>query len=122
MTLAFRLLLILGALVIFVAMMRKIRKSEVKISDSVFWLLFVASLVVLAIFPEISFFFSNLLGIESPANLMFLYVIAVLLVREFVSTAEISRLRSKLTTLTQELALDELKGKEEADREANAEG
>lgn len=114
MTLAFRLLLILGALFIFVAMMRKIRKSEAKISDSIFWLLFVASLVVLAIFPEISFFFSGLLGIDSPANLMFLYVIAVLLVREFVSTTELSRLRSKLTTLTQKLALDELKDAEEA--------
>lgn len=108
MTLAFRLLLIAGAVLILAVMMRKIRRSEVKISDSLFWFFFVASLVILAIFPEIAFFFSGLLGVESPANLLFLYVIAVMVIREFMSTAEISRLRSKVTALTQELALDDI--------------
>ncbi len=108
MTVPFRVLLAVGAFLIFFAMMRKIRKSEVKISDSLFWFLFVATLIVLAIFPEVAFFFSGLLGVESPANLVFLYVIAVLLVREFVSTTEISQLRSKVTALVQESALDEV--------------
>lgn len=108
MTVAFRILLVVGALLIFLAMMRKIRKSEVKISDSLFWFLFVVTLIVLAIFPEVAFFFSGLLGIESTANLVFLYVIAVLLVRGFISTAEISQLRSKVTALAQESALDEV--------------
>ncbi len=108
MTVSYRLLLAIAALLILLVMLRKIRKSEVKISDSLFWLFFVVSLIVLAVFPEIAFFFSELLGIESPANLVFLYVIALLLIREFASTVEISRLRSKLTALVQESALEDL--------------
>lgn len=85
----------------------KIRKSEIKIADSTFWFLFAASLVLLAIVPQIAFFFAELLGIESPSNFVFLYVIAVMVIREFVSTAEISKLRSRLTALAQKEALKE---------------
>ena len=104
-TVPYRILLAAGALVILLAMLRKIRKSEMRISDSLFWLFFVVTLILLALFPEIAFFFSGLLGIESPANLVFLYVIALLLIREFASTVELSRLRGKVTTLAQEEAL-----------------
>lgn len=106
MTFPYRILLAVGALLVLLAMLRKIRRSEVKISDSLFWFFFVLTLLLLAIFPDIAYFFSDLLGIESPANLVFLYVIAMLLIREFISTAEISRLRSKLTALAQKEALD----------------
>ena len=109
MSLAFRILLSVGAVLILLVMLRKIRKSEVNISDSLFWLFFVLSLVILAIFPGIALFFSELLHIESPANLVFLYVIALLLIREFASSVEISRLRSKLIAIAQEEALDNIK-------------
>lgn len=114
-TVPYRILLALAALVILLAMLRKIRKSEMRISDSLFWLFFVITLIVLALFPEIAFFFSGLLGIESPANLVFLYVIALLLIREFASTVELSRLRGKVITLAQEEALKDVESAEGAE-------
>ena len=108
MTVPYRILLTVGALLILVVVIRKIRKDEVKISDSLFWFFFVITLIVLALFPQIAFATSNLLGIESPANLVFLYVIAILLIREFMSTVEISQLRSKVTALAQEEALEDV--------------
>ena len=115
MTVPYRILLALAALVILLAMLRKIRKSEMRISDSLFWLFFIITLIVLALFPEIAFFFSGLLGIESPANLVFLYVIALLLIREFASTVELSRLRGKVITLAQEEALKDVESAEGAE-------
>lgn len=115
MTVPYRILLALAALVILLAMLRKIRKSEMRISDSLFWLFFVITLIVLALFPGIAFFFSGLLGIESPANLVFLYVIALLLIREFASTVELSRLRGKVITLAQEEALKDVESAEGAE-------
>lgn len=106
MSIAFRILLVAGAVFVLAAMLRKIRRSEVNISDSLFWFFFVLSLIVLAVFPDIALFFAEVLHIESPANLVFLYVIALLLIREFISTAEISRLQSKLITMAQEEALE----------------
>lgn len=105
MTILLTVALVAGALCAFVFVLRKIRKSEIKIADSTFWFLFAASLVLLAVFPQIAFFFSGLLAIESPANFVFLYVVAVLVIREFYSTVELSQLRGKLTALAQEEAL-----------------
>ena len=90
MTVLFKIALLAGAVCVLAFILRKIRRAEMKIS---------------ALLPPIAFFFSDVLGIESPANFVFLYVIAVLLVREFISTVEISKLRSRLTTLAQNEAL-----------------
>ena len=87
----FAILLVIGAVCVFAYILRKIRKSEIKIADSTFWFLFAASLVLLAIFPQIAYFFSDLLQVQSPSNFVFLYVIAVLVIREFLTTVEISK-------------------------------
>jgi len=94
-------------------MIRRIKKAEINARDTVFWFVLAACFVIIAIFPQIVFLFSDLLGITSPANFIFLFVIAVLFVREFLSTVEIAKLREKLSTLTQEIALNEKKEKEE---------
>lgn len=113
MTAVYSVVLIVGAILAFAFILRKIRKSEIKIADSTFWFLFAASLVLLAVFPQIASLFSNLLGIESPSNFVFLYVVAVLLLREFLSTVEISKLRSRIAALTQEEALREKRERDE---------
>lgn len=105
MNLTLRVLLVLGALCAFAYMLRKIRKSEVKIADSTFWFLFGLSLVLLAVFPGIAYFFANLMNVESPVNFVYLYVIFLLIIRQFIMTVELSQTRSKLTALTQEIAL-----------------
>lgn len=102
-----RVFLILAAILVLALIVRKIRKSEIQISDSVFWFFFAGSFVLLAIFPQIAFFFSNLLGFEAPSNFIFLYVIAVLVMREFSLNAKFAHLRLKLNTLIQEMALRE---------------
>ncbi|TNU89960.1 DUF2304 domain-containing protein [Eggerthella lenta] len=112
MTILFKVALIGGAVCAFAFVLRRIRKSEVKIADSTFWFLFAVSLVLLALFPQIAFFFSDLLAIESPANFVFLYVIAALVIREFNSTVELSQLRSKLAALAQEQVLREAQARE----------
>lgn len=106
MTPIFRIVLIFGALLTLMYFLRKIRKCELEIDDSVFWIVFAFLLVVIAIFPGTITFFSSLLGIESPANFIFLLVIGVLLIREFSLTIQISRLKSKLRAFVQEEALD----------------
>ena len=107
MNLQFVAVLVVGAVASFAFMLKKIRKSEISIADSTFWFLFSLSLVLLAVFPGIAFFFADLLGVQAPSNFVFLYVIAVVVIRQFIMTAENARLRSRLTTLVQEQALSE---------------
>lgn len=105
MSLLFSATLLFGALLTFLLILRKIRKAEVTIADSTFWFLFALSLVLMGVFREIPFFFANVLDIESPANFVFVYVIAVLVLREFYTTIEMSQLRAKVRNLVQNQAL-----------------
>lgn len=105
MSLLFSATLLISALLIFWLILRKIRRSEVTIADSTFWFLFALSLVLMGVFRQIPFFFAVIFGIESPANFVFAYVIAVLILREFYSTVEISQLRARVRGLAQKEAL-----------------
>ena len=105
MSILLRVFLIICALLVLVFMIRRVRKAEIHTRDTVFWFIIAACFIVVAVFPQIAFFFSGILGIESPANTIFLLVIAVLFIREFTSTVEIAKLRGRIIALTQELAL-----------------
>ena len=64
-------LIIISALTLWYTA-RKIRKSQLQIEDSIFWLVFPAALVVLSIFPDIASWAADQLGVQSPVNFIFL--------------------------------------------------
>lgn len=97
--------LVLCAFLMLVFVIRKLRKAQFDTSDSLFWLLLINCLLIVAIFPQIAYFFSDLLGIQSPSNFIFLSVIGLLTIREFTIQAQLSQLRRKMCTLAQETAL-----------------
>lgn len=109
MSLLFSATLLIGALLTFGLILRKIRKAEVTIADSTFWFLFALSLVLMGVFRQIPFFFAELFSIESPANFVFVYVIAVLVIREFYATVEVSQLHAKVRNLVQNQALADVR-------------
>ena len=110
MTIQLRILCILGAAATLFAVLNRIRKAKIRIADSIFWVIFSAALLIIAIFPGIAFFFSDLLGFQSPANFVYLVVIAILLVKEFLNTATISALSHRLNTMAQDEAIKESHG------------
>ena len=107
MSLTFRFLLVIAAVYAFYFVMHNIKKTRLQIVDSLFWFFFSLMLLLLAVFPGITFFFSRILGIESPANLIFLFMVAILLHRVFVQALRISQLDNKIKELTQNMALYE---------------
>ncbi|MCI1667497.1 MAG: DUF2304 domain-containing protein [Olsenella sp.] len=102
-----RVVLIIGALLALSIVVRKVRKSKIRIADSVYWVCAAALLLVLAIFPGIAFFFSGLLGFLSPSNFVFVVVIALMLLKLFNLACDVSRLTDKVEQLSQEIALSE---------------
>ncbi len=107
MSLLFSMTLLIGALLAFYLILRKIRHAEVTIADSTFWFLFALTLVLMGVFRQIPFFFADVFGIESPANFVFVYVIAVLVLREFYTTVKVSKLQAKVNALVQREALND---------------
>ena len=66
-------------------------------------------LIVISIFPQIVIKLAQLIGFQSPANMVFLLVIFALMFKSFQSTLEISQLQYKIEELTQKIALEEHK-------------
>ncbi len=107
MSLFFRIILILASVATLLYMVRKIRQSKLRIEDSLFWIVFAFVLVILGVFPQIAIGLSNLIGLQSPANLVFLLIIFILMVRLFQMTIQVSRLEDKLRSLIQHEAIRE---------------
>ena len=105
MTATLRIALVLSAAVVLAFVVRKIRRSQLSATGSIYWLLLSLGLVVVAVFPQVAFFFSGLLGFQSPSNFVFLAVIALLLIRQFSLQTQITQLQTKLAALVQEVAL-----------------
>lgn len=100
-----RVLLLLAALVTAAWILYKIRKLKVKMEDAIFWVVFAGVLCLLAIFPEITYRLTDLIGILSPANLIFLVVIFLLLEKVFTLSIIVSQLEEKVNILSAEIAL-----------------
>ena len=76
-------LLIIASVLTVGWILRKIRKNKVKMEDAIFWIFFAAILLLLAIFPEISYELCRIFGIMSPSNLVFLVIIFLLVEKIF---------------------------------------
>lgn len=103
---AIRVLLFLGVALTFMMIVRYIRKSKVRIEDMFFWLLFGALLLLLSVFPELAIDASELLGVESPINFVYLFIIFILIVKQFFASLTLSQLKIQVTELAQQMAIE----------------
>ena len=100
-----RILLFFAAIATSGWILYKIRKLQVKMQDAIFWVIFAGILFVLGIFPEACYWLTDKLGIMSPANLIFLVVIFLLLEKVFTLSIVVSQLEEKVSVLSSEVAL-----------------
>ena len=101
-----RICLILGSLITAGYILRRVRLAKVQIEDTIFWLLFSAALLILAIFPGIAYWAANLLGFVSPINFVYVVIIFLLLAKQFFMSIRLSQLDSKVRILTEQVALN----------------
>ena len=119
-----RILLIVVSLALTYFVLRKIRKAQLDIDDSLHWIITAIVLILLSLFPNTVIKLSEMLGFMSPANLVFLCMIFVVLVRLFVQSVEMSVQKHRLNQLVQKVALlnyeQEQLRKEKEKQEADA--
>ena len=113
MTLVLRILLLIGALFAMGIVINSVRKSKIRISDSVYWVVSAGILVLFALIPQLAYFFSGIFGFMSPANFVLLLVIVMILIRLFHQSCAISKLTYKVEQLSAELALRDKDARDE---------
>lgn len=107
MPLELRITMIVISVLVLVYVLAKIRASKMSIVESIFWIVFAVLLIVLAVFPIISLFLSSLIGIQTPFNFILLFIIAILLLKIFLMSIQISQQNEKIKLLDQKIAFEE---------------
>lgn len=107
MSIALRIFLVLVSLASLFYIVRKIRYSKMQIEYAIFWIVLSVILVIMAVFPGIVYWITNLMGMISPANVVYLFIIAILLLKVFMMTIEISNLENKVKDLVQQIGITE---------------
>ena len=107
-----RIVLIVSSILMLIYMLKKVKKSKVQIEHTIFWIIFGVFLILISLIPQIVYLFSHLLGIQSPANLVLVFIIFILLIKQFLMTIEMSQLEIKIRELVEEIALKEKKDEE----------
>ena len=114
MSITLRIILIVCAVLMTAYAAISVRKSHMCIEDSVFWLGLSALVLILGIFPQVGFFFSEAFGFMAPVNFVFAFIIFVLVAKCLSLSCRVSELECNLRDLTQQVAVDELTAELEA--------
>jgi len=85
--------------------LRMISKEKIDLRYAIGWLFLLLLALVLDIFPEGLFWFSELIGVTLPANMIFLVSVFLLVGAAYLITAALSRIADTTKRLTQESAL-----------------
>ncbi len=105
MSIVLRIVLLIAAVFSVVWILSRIRKSKVRLEDTLFWIGTSVILAVLGIFPEVSYWMAEELGIISPANFIFLVMICLLFEKLLTLSIIHSQLEDKYVTMAAEMAL-----------------
>lgn len=117
MSIALRILLLVAAIALFAFLMTSIKRSKMRIEDSLFWIVLSAVILILSVFPQIATELSALFGFIAPVNFVFLLFIFILLVKEYFTSKRVSELDTKVKELAQQLAIERLEHHEREKRE-----
>ena len=102
---SFRILLLIGSVVVFTVISQCIRKKKIQMRDGIFWIGIGFLLILVSVFPILAVWASKLIGIQSPSNCVFFILIFLLGCHQFYLTIKISQLDMKNSKLAQEIAI-----------------
>lgn len=105
MSMMLRVTLLVAAVFSIMWIIARIRKSKIRLEDTLFWVATGIILAILGLFPEISYRMAHALGIISPANFVFLIMICLLFEKVLTISIIHSQLEDKYVTMAAEMAL-----------------
>ena len=106
MSIILRIMLIVCSFFSFFLCVKKIKRSQLKVANSVTWMLGSLILILMSIFSNLVGWLSEKLGFVSPVNFVFLIMIAFLLIQTFIDNIYITELNEKIKDLNHYIALE----------------
>lgn len=118
MPLMLRIILLLGAVWLLSHVLRSVRRSGMKTTDSFSWIALAVLFVVLAVFPHLLIALAKWIGVDSPANLLFLLVTFLLIIKIFSMDRKIAKLQQQMLEMVQRTAIKECEEEGESPRKS----
>lgn len=109
MSVMLRVSLILMSFASLFYIIRKIRYSKMQIEYAIFWIVLSVAMIIMSVCPQIVYWIRMMMGMVSAANVVYLFIIAVLLLKVFMMTIEISNLENKIKDLAQQVGINDNK-------------
>lgn len=95
----------IASILTFVFVFHLLRKGVLREKYAVLWLLTSGVAFILAIFPEALRWISDVLGVQTPSNLLFFVTIVLLVLVSVQLSYELSRHEMRIRRLAEEVAL-----------------
>lgn len=109
MTLTLQLILIILSIFLFLILTRSVKKGKLRSDYALVWLLCSIVLIIIAIFPQIAYFAADFIGVISTANMVFAFIIFLLIIVVYTLFIRVSALEEKQKNLIQHIAILEKK-------------
>lgn len=110
-----QIFLILITMLCFVILAKNVKRQKMKTDYAVLWLGLSFSLIIIAVFPSLVYFVSDLLGIETAVNSVFLIIIFLMGLLIYSLYLKVSIIEEKQKNIIQEFAIykKEMEGKDQ---------
>ena len=103
MTAHFQFFMILGAAILLLIIFALLKKGQMSVKYSLLWLALAVVLVIFAVFPYVVYVLRDLLDVQMPVNLVFMFCFVLLVLLSL--SIGVSQLADKCKRLTQENAI-----------------
>lgn len=103
--LGLQIILILGALFVFVFVVYSSRKEKMDVRYAVLWIAWALFILLIGIFPQIAVEMSNAIGVISVTNFVFLVMIGLLFFFNYYLYLRISKMNKEMKKLNYEVAM-----------------
>lgn len=105
MSLTLQITLILMSILLFLILIRNVKKGKLRSDYAIGWIICSILLIIVSIFPQIAYFGAKILGVISTVNIVFAFMILMLIILVYVLFSKVSMLEEKQKNLIQELAI-----------------
>ena len=101
-----RIELTILALLFIVVVFVTVNRRKLQMRHSLIWLIISFGMIILAIFPQLTAWCADLVGIQTPSNLIYLLVIIALLILTFSLTVNLSRQSDRTRRIIQMVSIE----------------
>ena len=105
MSITLQITLIVMSILLFIILIRNVKKGKLRSDYALGWIICSIALIVVSIFPQIAYFGAKLLGVISTANIVFAFMIFMLIILVYILFSKVSSLEAKQKDLIQEIAI-----------------